>query len=57
MYHILDPDELRRQHQPYSESTMAVVSANNNAQENETRTPVSMSIGNDDQPTTYNPIC
>ena len=49
MYHILDPGELRRQHQPYSESTMAVVSANNNAQENETRTPVSMSIGNNDQ--------
>ena len=56
MYHILDPNELKSQDQAYSESTIAVVSDDINAQENVTLTPVSMSIGNDDQQSISNPL-
>jgi hypothetical protein len=55
MYHVLDAEELKRQHQAYSETKMVVVSADINGQEIETHTPVSMSIGNDAQPSIYKP--
>ena len=55
MYHVLDAEEIKRQHQAYSETKMVVVCANINGQENETHTPVSMSIGNDAQQSIYKP--
>ena len=50
-------DILKRQRQAYSQKKLAQASAGTGAQKDETQTPMSTSIGNDDQPTTYNPIC
>ena len=48
---------LKRQRQAYRNKKMPDASADISVHENETQTPMSIPIGNDDQPTTYNPIC
>ena len=50
-------DVLNSQRQAYSQSKMAATSADISVQENETQPPVSISIGNDDQLSTYTPAC
>jgi hypothetical protein len=50
-------DVFKRQRQACSDRKMAIVIADITEQENETQTPVSMTIGNDDQQIRYSPMC